>query len=59
MPRYKVILSYDGSAYGGWQRQTNTHSIQQEVEAAIEKVEGRFVSITASGRTDAHVHALG
>lgn len=59
MPRYKVILSYDGTAYGGWQRQTNTHSIQQEIEAAMEKVEGRFVSITASGRTDAHVHALG
>ena len=59
MPRYKVILSYDGTAYGGWQRQTNTHSIQQEIEAAMEKIEGSFIRITASGRTDAHVHALG
>ena len=59
MPRYKVTLSYDGTAYGGWQRQTNTHSIQQEIEAAMEKIEGNFIRITASGRTDAHVHALG
>ena len=59
MPRYKVTLSYDGTAYGGWQRQTNTHSIQQEIEAAMEKIEGNFIRITASGITDAHVHALG
>lgn len=59
MRRYKVIVSYDGFAYGGWQRQRNTHSIQQEIENAIEKVEGSFLSITASGRTDAQVHAIG
>ena len=59
MRRYKAIVSYDGFAYGGWQRQLNTHSIQQEIETAIEKVEGSFLSITASGRTDAQVHAIG
>lgn len=59
MRRYKVTVSYDGSCYSGWQRQINTHSIQQEIESAIEKIEGKFISITASGRTDAHVHALG
>ena len=59
MARYKATVSYDGSNYGGWQRQTNTHSIQEEIETAIEKIEGKFIGITASGRTDAHVHALG
>lgn len=58
MYRYKVIVSYDGSNYGGWQVQLNTHSIQEEIERALEKMHAHPISITASGRTDAHVHAL-
>lgn len=59
MHRYKVIVSYDGSAYGGWQVQLNTHSIQEEIENALFKMHAYHITITASGRTDAHVHAIG
>lgn len=58
MPRYKAIVSYDGSQYGGWQKQLNTHSIQTEIEQALETIHGHPVPICASGRTDAGVHAL-
>lgn len=58
MPRYKVTLSYDGSNYGGWQKQMNTHSIQEELESTLERIVKEPVSIHASGRTDAGVHAL-
>lgn len=59
MHRYKVTVSYDGSAYGGWQIQLNTHSIQEEIENALCKMHAYHVTIIASGRTDAHVHAIG
>lgn len=58
MYRYKAIVSYDGSGYGGWQVQLNTHSVQGEIEGALYKMHNHPVGITASGRTDAHVHAL-
>lgn len=58
MSRYKVIVSYDGSNYGGWQKQPNTHSVQEEIETTLEKIVKQPVSIYASGRTDAGVHAL-
>ena len=59
MPRFKAIVSYDGSQYGGWQKQINTHSIQEEIETALEKINGEAIGISASGRTDALVHAIG
>ncbi|MGX8835512.1 tRNA pseudouridine(38-40) synthase TruA [Amedibacillus sp. YH-ame6] len=58
MSRFKAIVSYDGSRYGGWQKQPNTHSIQEEIEFALEKINGTPTPITASGRTDALVHAI-
>lgn len=57
--RYKVTLSYDGSAFKGMQRQTNGRSVQGEVEAALRKLGWRGKSILAAGRTDAGVHASG
>ena len=51
-------MSYDGSNYGGWQKQMNTHSIQEEIERTLERIVKEPVSIHASGRTDAGVHAL-
>lgn len=59
MSRYKAVVQYDGTHYGGWQKQINTHSIQQEIEEAFLKLHGYEVSISASGRTDALVHAVG
>jgi tRNA pseudouridine38-40 synthase len=58
MRNFKMILEYDGAAYCGWQRQLNGVSIQQILEEAVERIIGENVSIIASGRTDAGVHAL-
>ena len=59
MPRYKLIIEYDGTPFSGWQRQADQLSVQQVVEAAIEKMSGEKVAIQAAGRTDSGVHALG
>jgi len=58
MRNLKMILEYDGAAYCGWQRQLNGLSIQQVLEEAVECIVKEKVSIIASGRTDAGVHAL-
>lgn len=59
MSRYKVIVSYDGTNYNGWQKQPNGKSIQGEIEKALAYMHQREVEIVASGRTDAKVHAIG
>lgn len=51
-------IVYDGSAYHGWQRQSNQASVQDEIEKVLSKLFGEKISIDASGRTDAGVHAL-
>jgi len=53
-----LILSYDGSHYHGWQRQSNGVSIQSIIEDNIETMLGDPVKLIASGRTDAGVHAI-
>ncbi|MDR1507180.1 MAG: tRNA pseudouridine(38-40) synthase TruA [Treponema sp.] len=55
----KLIVSYDGSSYCGWQRQKGLRSIQGEMEAALEKIHRRPVALAGSGRTDSGVHAAG
>ena len=57
--RIKLTLSYDGTDFCGWQKQENGLSVQQAVEDAVFSLTGEKVSVTASGRTDAGVHALG
>lgn len=59
MPRYKLIVEYDGRPFCGWQRQAHDLSVQQVIEEAILRFSGETVSIQAAGRTDAGVHALG
>jgi tRNA pseudouridine38-40 synthase len=59
MPRYRLLLEYDGGPFVGWQRQENGPSVQAAVEAAILAFCGDVVRLTAAGRTDAGVHALG
>jgi tRNA pseudouridine38-40 synthase len=54
----KLVLSYDGTHYHGWQRQENGLSIQQVVEEKIVAMTEEPVRLHASGRTDAGVHAL-
>ena len=57
MPRYKLVIEYDGTPFAGWQRQINGRSVQQGVEEAIERFAGQGVRIHCAGRTDAGVHA--
>ena len=57
MPRYKLVIEYDGTPFAGWQRQLNGRSVQQAVEEAIERFSGQAVRIQCAGRTDAGVHA--
>lgn len=57
--RYLAVISYYGANYVGWQRQLNGLSVQEVLEKALEKTFGAPTSATASGRTDAGVHALG
>ncbi|MCF8070102.1 MAG: tRNA pseudouridine(38-40) synthase TruA [Desulfobacterales bacterium] len=56
---FKLIIEYDGCAYHGWQRQKTDRSIQGEIEKAASKMTNQPITITASGRTDAGVHAFG
>jgi len=59
MPRYKLTIEYDGTAYAGWQRQANGPSIQQSLEGALLALGGESVLVHGAGRTDAGVHATG
>lgn len=57
MRNVKLTIQYDGTRYAGWQFQKNALSIQEVIEAVVRKILGRKVSVVASGRTDAGVHA--
>jgi tRNA pseudouridine38-40 synthase len=59
MPNFKIILEYDGSDFAGWQFQPEQKTLQGELERAIKRTSGEKLRVTASGRTDAGVHALG
>ena len=59
MPSFKITLAYDGTGFVGWQRQANGVSIQALIEDALRALDGRDVTVTGAGRTDAGVHALG
>ncbi|MBM7542811.1 tRNA pseudouridine(38-40) synthase TruA [Amphibacillus cookii] len=58
--RMLATVSYDGTAYAGYQVQPNQTTIQSTIEAALRQIhKGKSVKIVASGRTDAGVHAIG
>ena len=59
MPRFKLILEYDGSPFVGWQRQENGVSVQEVVERAVLAMTGEARVVAGAGRTDAGVHATG
>ncbi|MGB4865659.1 MAG: tRNA pseudouridine(38-40) synthase TruA [Hyphomicrobium sp.] len=58
MPRFSIVLEYDGTPFVGWQRQAIGVSVQGAIEAAIFKFSGETPSVRGAGRTDAGVHAL-
>ncbi len=59
MPRYKIVVEYNGTNYAGWQIQKGEPSIQEELQKAVFGFSGEAVIVTGAGRTDAGVHALG
>ena len=59
MRNIKLTIEYDGTSYGGWQKQKNNRTIQQCIEEAIKLLTGEEVELMGSSRTDAGVHAKG
>lgn len=59
MPTYKLVISYDGTDFHGWQRQKEARTVQGVIEGALEQITGLKINLTGAGRTDAGVHARG
>lgn len=59
MPRFRATLSYDGTDFAGFQRQSAVRSVQGEVESALLKIASQPVGVLGAGRTDSGVHASG
>jgi tRNA pseudouridine38-40 synthase len=60
MKNFKLVLSYDGTDFQGWQTQPGYRTVQETMESAITQLTGEpRIRLNASGRTDAGVHALG
>ena len=56
--RLRFTVAYDGTLFAGWQSQTHTNTIQDQLEKAFEKIAGGKLRVHGAGRTDAGVHAL-
>lgn len=60
MRNLKLILTYDGTRYRGWQRLSGEeNTIQRKLETTLSRILGEPVEVSGSGRTDAGAHALG
>jgi tRNA pseudouridine38-40 synthase len=57
MPRYALVVSYDGASFNGWQSQSHGNGVQDHLEVALSKVAGERVATVCAGRTDTGVHA--
>ncbi len=59
MPRYRLLIEYDGGPFHGWQAQADGPSIQTSLARAVEGFSGERVQVFGAGRTDSGVHATG
>lgn len=59
MPRYRLIVEYDGRPYCGFQAQASLPSVQASIERAVKAFCGEDIRLAAAGRTDTGVHATG
>ncbi len=59
MRNIKLLIEYDGTRYGGWQRQDNSPTIQGDIESVLAEVLQHQITLIGAGRTDAGVHARG
>jgi tRNA pseudouridine38-40 synthase len=59
MPRYKLIVEYDGAPFCGWQTQADQLTVQGVLTLAVTALTGENVLVQGAGRTDAGVHAKG
>ena len=57
--RLRLLITYDGSGFRGWQSQAGGGTVQDHLETAFAKLCGERVVVHGAGRTDAGVHALG
>jgi tRNA pseudouridine38-40 synthase len=54
-----MIIEYDGTSFFGWQYQPDRRTVQGEIQTALRQITGEEINLTAAGRTDQGVHALG
>ncbi len=59
MPRYKLLIEYNGGPFQGWQKLPGLPTVQGVLEEAASKLDGAPVAVLGAGRTDSGVHATG
>ena len=59
MPRYRLLIEYDGRPYAGFQAQAGLPTVQGSIERAVKAFCGEELRLQAAGRTDTGVHAMG
>lgn len=59
MKRIMLVISYDGSAYCGWQKQPNGTAVEEIINRKLSELTGEEIEVIGASRTDSGVHAVG